>query len=86
MAARKARTDILRRHAEEWRAASNIRDYIAALRTATSGNADPAELDAWSQWALAEADRLDPIKGGRGADAIHASDGADIDMEYNDDV
>jgi hypothetical protein len=56
--------------------ASVIRDYIAAVRTATGAEIDPALHDAWSQWALAEANRLDPIKAGRSIAAIQAGAGA----------
>lgn len=78
VAARKARTNVLLRHAQEWRMASTVRDYVAAVRAATAAGEDPTQHDVWSQWALAEADRLDPITAGRSIAAIHAGDGADI--------
>jgi hypothetical protein len=79
-AARKTRTDILLQHAEGWQMASVIRDYVAAVCTATAPKIDPALRDAWSEWALAEANRLDPIKAGRSSAAIQAAGEVGIEI------
>jgi hypothetical protein len=34
--------------------------YVAALKASPSA-ASVVDLDAWAQWALAQADRLDPL-------------------------
>jgi hypothetical protein len=47
--------------------AEDIRRYVAAAnaRNATSSNpASPVQIDDWSRWALARADRIDPVKTG----------------------
>ncbi|WP_416970605.1 hypothetical protein [Streptomyces sp. 4F14] len=54
---------------ERWRDAGEIREFCAALDEAAdaSENALEAErLREWSAWGKAEADRLDPIRDGRG--------------------
>lgn len=63
-----ARIDRLLDEAASLRRATDIRAYVEAVRrTATrdsiSGSSD--EVERWSRWALAEADRIDPIKTGR---------------------
>jgi hypothetical protein len=83
-AARKARSEILLRHAEGWRMASVIRDYVAAVGVATGAETDPVLLDVWSEWALAEANRLDPIKAGRSITVIQARVAAEAYMEEGD--
>lgn len=61
----KAKIDGLIGDATNWRDASNIRAYVEAVQKARAGHCDLEELEAWSRWALAEADRLDPIVSGR---------------------
>lgn len=46
-----------------WRDAANIRAYVDAARQSAYGNM--AVFDDWAQWALAEADRIDPMVSGR---------------------
>jgi hypothetical protein len=43
--------------------AANIRAYVDAARQSAGGNM--AVFDDWAQWALAEADRIDPMVSGR---------------------
>ena len=65
-----AKIDALCSDANNWRNAANIRIYVAAVREALGEIADHQMLESWSQWALAEADKLDPIASGRIADSI----------------
>ena len=69
-AAEQAKIDALRRDANNWRDAANIRIYVAAAREALGGIADHQTIESWSQWALAEADKLDPITAGQLAESI----------------
>jgi hypothetical protein len=36
----------------------------------------PEEIERWSKWALAQADRIDPVKTGRFLEGIEAEDSA----------
>ena len=56
----KKKREGLVREAEGWRTAGLIRAYIEA-RLAASGDAVSVELRGWADWALAEADKLDPL-------------------------
>lgn len=62
-----ARTDRLLKDATAFEQAIAIRKYVEDIRLAPSshGACSPEELQRWSQWALAEADRIDPAVGGR---------------------
>lgn len=62
-AIRQARIDGLVGDATGWKNARLIREYVAAVRNMDVENRE--ELEAWAQWALAEADRQDPIVSGR---------------------
>ncbi len=60
------RTD-LRASGELLRQAGEIRALVAQVRAATA-----EQLARWERWALAEADRLDPVKSGQvGLSAVH---------------
>ena len=51
--------------AAAWRKASEIRNFVSAVAsTQQAGGADhaQAEFTEWSTWALAEADRIDPLR------------------------
>ena len=61
----KAILDALLADAAAWRDADTIRAYVAAARNAAAGRADKSAFEDWTRWALAEADRLDPISSGR---------------------
>ena len=64
--AEKARVDRLLGEALALRQARDIRAYVEEVRAISngSGNTLPAELDAWSAWALAQAARIDPVLSG----------------------
>jgi hypothetical protein len=57
-AGEKARRDGLLNEAANWRNARLIREYVDARRSATTPS---IEFDAWTRWALEEADRIDPL-------------------------
>lgn len=59
-----ARGERLKAHAAALREADDIRTLVARV-AASCGDTDPAALAAWSAWALARADRLDPVTSGR---------------------
>lgn len=58
------RVDRLLGEARSLRQANDIRNYVDAVRTATgqSGQLSQEELERWCTWALAQADRIDPIR------------------------
>lgn len=61
--AEKSRLEELRRQARAWREAQDLRQYVAEGRKRMSGDASTPEgnLERWAEWALAQADRLDPF-------------------------
>ena len=61
-----ARIDRLLKDAVALQQASEIRQYVQAIRVVYScDEASSTEaLERWSQWALAQADRIDPARGG----------------------
>lgn len=62
-----ARIEALIGGAEALERAARIRRYVAAVQTACteSGSvAAPVDLARWADWALAEADRIDPVSSG----------------------
>jgi hypothetical protein len=64
---KQARIDRLLKDAEAFQQAGAIRNYVEAIRVAQSSNGvcSTEKLERWSQWALGEADRIDPaIEGG----------------------
>lgn len=67
-----ARVDRLLRDARAFEQAGLIRKYVDALRTAQGGkegaSSDP--LDQWAEWALAQAERIDPSMSDRYLAAI----------------
>ena len=53
--------------AEALRKAMAIRQYVAEAREANAQLPDPvsgAEMAGWADWALAVADRIDPVRSG----------------------
>ena len=65
--AEKARVNRLLGEAAALRQARDIRAYVAEVRALSAGSGTqvaPAELDAWSAWALAQAARIDPVQSG----------------------
>lgn len=63
LAEEKARIDRLRAEAEAFRHAADIRSYVMAARTANDGldSVDDCPFEQWAAWAVAEADRIDPV-------------------------
>lgn len=62
-----ARIDHLLAQASALKQATEIRTYVQAILEANKGAPDPMspeELKAWEEWALAQADRIDPVKSG----------------------
>ncbi|MGY8704599.1 hypothetical protein RAD16_02490 [Bradyrhizobium sp. 18BD] len=63
-----ARIDRLLDEAATLRRATDIRVYVHEVRQAAGGegvNTPAEEVERWAQWALAEADRIDPVRNGR---------------------
>jgi len=63
-----ARIDRLLDEAATLRRATDIRAYVHAVRQAAAGegmNTPAEQVERWAQWALAEADRIDPVRNGR---------------------
>ncbi len=61
------RVERLLSEADALRKAEEIRRYVARAREANAALADPMspdELETWSAWALAQADRIDPVRSG----------------------
>ncbi|MCX7143705.1 MAG: hypothetical protein NT123_22210, partial [Proteobacteria bacterium] len=72
--AERERREQLIGEAESWRRANDLRAYVAARLNEKSNeprsSADEA-IEAWARWALAEADRIDPLR--RVPDAVKGS-------------
>jgi len=62
-----ARINRLLKSAAAFDQAGAIRKYVEAIRETQTGNAacSGEELERWSQWALGEAERIDPVAGGK---------------------
>lgn len=61
------RVERLLGEARALRQAREIRTYVEEVRAANGASAAPlsdAEVDAWAGWALAQADRIDPVRSG----------------------
>jgi hypothetical protein len=73
-----ARIDRLLSDAAAFQQAGEIRKYVEAIRFAQSRNKISTwdELERWSQWALAQADRIDPAIGGRFSAAMNDEEGS----------
>jgi len=71
-----ARIDRLLRDAGAFQQAGEIRKYVEAIRSAQSRNEmfSSEEFERWSQWALAQADRIDPVTGGAFLMAMQGED------------
>lgn len=59
-----ARIDRLLAAAKALEQAAAIRRYVDAIRAARPGGVSDEEIENWSAWALAQADRIDPTQGG----------------------
>lgn len=62
-----ARIDRLLKSAAAFQQAGAIRKYVEAIRATQTDSAASSgeELERWCQWALAEAERIDPVAGGK---------------------
>jgi len=62
-----SRINRLLRDAAAFQQAREIRKYVEAIRLAQAGDGSSTidEVDRWSTWALAQADRIDPVIGGK---------------------
>ena len=61
------RVDHLLKQADAMRQAVQIRSYVAAIQETNKTAPQPMsdeELNSWTQWALAQADRIDPVISG----------------------
>lgn len=64
VAAEKTRVDNLRKQAERWREAANIRqfvDQVRALGAVPPLGLEGEDLEHWAEWARQQADRIDPL-------------------------
>lgn len=62
------RVERLLKDATSLRRAEDIRAYVAAVRercASASHPTAPGEMEAWAGWALAQAERIDPVQSGR---------------------
>jgi hypothetical protein len=64
LALEKQRLDQLTAEAMALRQAAEIRAYVAAMRSAGTSRApaNQQRLDAWAEWALVQADKIDPLQ------------------------
>ena len=63
----KARIDHLLGQARALEQAQEIRTYVKAVQALNAETQDPMsadELASWASWALAQADRIDPVVSG----------------------
>lgn len=63
-AAIKARREQLFGQAKDWRAAEDIRGFVASVLAQSAPTQPSDDLAAWAGWALSEADALDPVTAG----------------------
>jgi hypothetical protein len=70
------RINRLLKDAAAFQQAGEIRKYVEAIRLAQTRDRSSSmdEFERWSQWALAQADRIDPAIGGRFLKAIQDED------------
>jgi len=61
-----ARRDRLFSHAKNWKRAADIRDFVAAVRTHQDAPHYHEALEVWAEWAISEADAIDPLSGSLG--------------------
>jgi hypothetical protein len=75
----RARIDQLLGEAASLRRATDIRAYVEAVKTAVASESTSISPDAiarWLKWALAQADRIDPVTSARFLKGIEAQDDA----------
>ncbi len=69
----KARVDRLLADATSLRRAGDIRAYVDGVRDRRAeegGSVSIDDLEAWSRWALAQAERIDPRRAGRFVESV----------------
>jgi hypothetical protein len=71
-----ARIDRLLRDAAAFQQAGEIRKYIEAIRSGEARNRSLSmdQIERWTKWALAQADRIDPTISGRFLKAMQDGD------------
>lgn len=60
-----ARREHLLGQAAAWRSAQDIRGFVAEILASSSTPGPHEAIRSWAEWALAEADALDPVAGGK---------------------
>lgn len=60
-----ARLKRLTDSAEDYRRSQSIRAFVTSIVNTTNETADPERVRRWKEWALLQADKLDPIATGR---------------------
>lgn len=60
------RRDRLFSYAKNWKRAADIRYFVAAVRRHQDAIHHPEDLEVWAQWAISEADAIDPLSGSLG--------------------
>jgi len=58
------RRDRLFHQADDWRTARDIRGLVAEVMSGSYGKRKTRHLQTWADWALSEADLIDPVKQG----------------------
>lgn len=80
----KARVDRLSSDAMAYRQAIDIRTYVGTVRANCAQGNNPVSADAlgaWTRWALAQADRIDPVHSGRFLESMQDPEESD-EIEY----
>jgi hypothetical protein len=76
-----ARIDRLLDGAESLRQATNIRAYVAAVQAIDANETasiSAEKMAGWSEWALAQANRIDPVRSARFIDTFDEKDDANL--------
>lgn len=74
------RRDRLFSHVKYWKRAADIRDFVAAVRGHQDPIHHPKALEVWAEWAISEADAIDPLCGSLG-DVFKVPDGQTPESE-----
>jgi hypothetical protein len=82
----RARIERLLKDAAAFQQAGAIRKYGGAIRLVQSSSeaCSAEELERWRQWALSEADRIDPAIGGGFLTAMRDTEGAQHELVPSD--
>lgn len=68
------RRDRLFSHAKNWKWAADIREFVEAVRKHQDAPRYPEAFEVWAEWAISEADAIDPLSGSLG-DVFQDPDG-----------